>query len=1092
MNNENSGAFELIHSSRLEQLAESLAKSLEEPDGSPLTPKLIIVPQPGVAHWLKLWLAQRLEICANIDFSLPAAFAWKVFNSWLGNFPSSSSFTQPALLWRILTLLPELLVKLPGNIIADYLQNDPHGLRHYQLATRFAQIFDRYLLYRHDWLQAWEQSQLRDLGEQEAFQAELWRKLVTTASDPPISTLFRRAFSQADVLPPTTVLPQNRIHCFGLSQLAPKYDLLLQAVSQKHEVRFYLLNPCCYYWADLVSKRTLAKHHVRQEKHSQGDHNEHLDIGHPLLASWGKPGQFLLKQLYENDLYGEIDQFIIPEKNTILHKIQRSILYTEPDYCKELPETNDNSLIIHACPNRLREIEVVHDALLCAFENDSTLAPSDVAIMVPTMSNYAHLITAIFETAPKECRVPYRIVDRSRLESHPIINCFRTLLNVDNSRFTCSEIFELLATPALARRFGISRSERNILMRWTRESGIRWGLDEEFRMELNIGHYPDYSWKYGLQRLFVGYACGENVDEWQGVAPYIDLEGHSILAVGKLHFLLERLSLLRKTLKIPKPLKEWVNLLRTLSNDFFDFSSDETSSLAAIHELHTALLSLGETASALEHDIKLSSAVIKSALDNELSQLSLQNQFPSTGVTICTLVPMRSIPFRFIAVLGLNVDEFPRNTPRDSLDMIHTHPYPGDRSRRDDERFLFLETLMAARERMHLSYVAKSAKDGKVRSPSIVLEELIDFFSQYSFHENVEKAKKYFIKQHRLYGFSPDYFSGEEVQKSFAYHWLDAAKTIPGKILSSPFISDRWEVSRCLPNQIFFEDLLRFYRNPSKFQLQEHLDIHLESHNEDLLDDEPFLLNGLERYRTREHLLEAALEKGDLPKQLSATLRAKGLFPAGKAGERHYLSERESLMILADRIKHESLNIKTDPRKFELVIENKLLTGLITPQYKNIVLTRTGELKGKCLLQAWICHLIFTCIIEENTVRYAFGVEKKDISTIKFLAISKQRAHEILSELVSVYCSSFSQPVFLFPNVAFSFIDALENGRDPGEAIVKLWNDQSEYSRGEKSDLYTALMTRGWELIDDAKSINKKFDFYAKKIFLPLHKFIEK
>lgn len=1094
MHIETSGAFELIHSNRLEQLAEHLADSINESDDAlPLVPATVIVPHPGMARWLKLWLAQRLGICANIDFPLPGAFAWQILSAWIGPLPAQSSFERKTLLWRILSLLPELAVEERDTTITSCLQNDINGLRSYRLAARLTEIFDHYLVYRSDWLLAWEQGRMLGLGDQEVFQAKLWRHLVANTTDLPPSTLFQKIFDQVDALPPAATLPQKRIHCFGLSQLAPLYVNLLQVAARKHQVRFYQLNPSLHYWADLVSERELARLKALWTKHGRKDQGDYFEVGHPLLSSWGKPGRFLLKQLHEGNLDNDVDLFVHPERNTLLHKLQKSILHIEPSHCKFLSEKNDHSFTIHGCPNRLREVEVLQDALLAAFQNDPTLKPSDVVIMVPKINDYASLITAVFETAPKEHRIPYRIADRSQLEQHPIIHSFRTLLSIDNCRFTCNEILEFLATPALARRFDISSSERNILVKWMKESGIRWGIDGAFRAELGVGNYADYTWEYGLQRLFVGYACGDNVEEWRGVAPYGDIEGQSVQALGKLTCLLDRLCDLRKTLQTHKTLKEWMNILRQLIDDFFSPTPEDSETFAALDELRHVLTTLNDTNANMESETtRLSIAVVRAALDTELSQVSLLSRFPGTGMTVCTLVPLRAVPFRLIAILGLNSSEFPCTASRDSLNLMFTHPREGDRLRRDDERFLFLEALLAARDTVHLSYVAKSSKDGKPRSPSILIEELIEFFSHQNFSDDLEKAKNYLIRHHRLYPFCTDYFSGEETQRSFAHQWLLAARTTPTQSCEKIFIPSTSKINKEIPKEIKLDDLLRFYLNPSKFQLREHLGIDLDSQSNNITDEEPFSLDALERYLTRDQLFTLGLEKGTLPKTLSPALRAKGLFPAGKAGENRYFSERESIETLVNLIRESSLETKTDLIKFELPFEDILLNGLIKSHHKNVVLSRVGSLRGKYLLQAWIHHLIYTHIFEENSQRYVFGINNKKISTMKFFGLEKAFAYQQLSGLIDIYRSSFTHPILLFPDTGFSYIEAIETEKKAHEATLKFWNGNNEHSRREKEDVYTSLFARGQEPIDSKGSINEQLFYYAKKIFTPLYKNIEK
>lgn len=56
-------------------------------------------------------------------------------------------------------------------------------------------------------------------------------------------------------------------------------------------------------------------------------------------------------------------------------------------------------------------------------------------------------------------------------------------------------------------------------------------------------------------------------------------------------------------------------------------------------------------------------------------------------------------------------------------------PQKGDRAKRDDDRYLFLEALLSAQDVFYISYIGQSQKDGKERLPSILLSQLLDIIN---------------------------------------------------------------------------------------------------------------------------------------------------------------------------------------------------------------------------------------------------------------------------------------------------------------------------------------------------------------------------
>ncbi len=227
------------------------------------------------------------------------------------------------------------------------------------------------------------------------------------------------------------------------------------------------------------------------------------------------------------------------------------------------------------------------------------------------------------------------------------------------------------------------------------------------------------------------------------------------------------------------------------------------------------------------------------------------------GMTFCAMLPMRSIPFRVICLLGMNDDAYPRQTKPLGFDLMARNPRPGDRSRRNDDRYLFLEAILSAREKLHISYVGQSIQDNSIRPPSVLVSELLDYIEE-GFEVPGEKILEHIVTKHRLQAFSPEYFrkKGKLIQlfpgesaRPHGRSWILTKKERRFITRGLPEPSEEWKT-------VDVNQLCRFLTNPAKFLLTQRLGIYLEE-EEALFDEtEPFEVKGLEKYQLEQELVE--------------------------------------------------------------------------------------------------------------------------------------------------------------------------------------------------------------------------------------------
>ncbi|RFA27293.1 exodeoxyribonuclease V subunit gamma [Alkalilimnicola ehrlichii] len=638
--------LQLYHSNRLESLADGLALLTQMPAGSPLAPETVLVQSNGMARWLALRLAERNGVCANLRFPYPAAYTWELFCTLLAEVPERSVYNPDILTWRLMSVLPQLKEEPGFEPLAHYLHGGDE-LARYELARRLADVFDQYLVYRPDWILAWEQ------GEEDHWQARLWRRL-TEAGGAHRAALLERCLTAlrsgevaADKLP-------ARLSVFGLSNLPPPLLTLLTELGRHIPIHLFLLSPTEDYWGDLRSEREIYRQAADADPEAL-----YLATGNKLLASLGRQGrdfhELLLDQGPEEEALYEP-----PAGDSLLGGLQLDILELRnrgEDGERTMLAAADNSVQVHNCHSRMRELEVLHDQLLALFDGYPDLTPADVVVMTPDIEAYVPYIEAVFGTAEPH-RIPYTIADRSLRAEEPVAEAFLQLLELVESRFDADQVTSLLALPAVQRRFDIDEHELPRLHDWIRRNGIRWGVDAAHRAELELPAEEANSWRAGLRRMLLGYALpGDERRLFAGTLPFDEVEGGVAELAGRLAEFLENLFRLPASLAGKRSAADWQLALNQVLERFFLGDEGEETALQAIRE---ALADLRAEVEAGGCDEALSLAVVLSHLRGALSAAGRAGSFLGGGVTFCAMVPMRSIPFEVVCLIGVNDGEYPR------------------------------------------------------------------------------------------------------------------------------------------------------------------------------------------------------------------------------------------------------------------------------------------------------------------------------------------------------------------------------------------------------------------------------------------------
>jgi exodeoxyribonuclease V gamma subunit len=1088
-----------IHTSnRLENLLQALATVVKVPLANPLAKEIIVVQSQGMQRWVSMKLAEELRIWANAAFPFADAIVWRLFKEALGYLPDTSPFEPEVLVWSIMEKLPSCLPLDTFAELHHYLQNDPQQIKRLQLAVRLATLFNQYMVYRPHWLAHWENNQQPpelDNNSVAQWQAILWRNLVEQYGNNHRAKLRAEFFQHLPKLN-SQPSPWQRLSVFGIPALPPFHLEVFANLGQFRDIHVFLLNPCQEYWGDIVSDIEIAHKTARIQQQSIPPDELYFTRGNPLLASWGKMGRDFIDLLQEYPHVSH-EYFTAPTPTTLLAHIQADILYLrERDPVKATPiQVDDKSIQIHVCHSLMREIEVLHDQLLALFETDPSLLPKDIVIMMPEIETYAPLIEAVFATTPEEHKkIPFSIADRSLRSQSILIDAFMAILELSQSRLTVSEVLTILEIEAVQRRFGFLESDLDLIRFWIKQTGIRWGMDAAARERMNLPAVEENTWRAGLNRLLLGYALppaplfqAENREEllFQGILPFAQIEGSDRLILGKLVAFIEQLFDYIKSLEQARTLPQWSSLL----SELFDrlLSPDENSEFEA-QQIRRLLTTLVEHSQLTHFNSEVSREVILAYLRHYLEKEPSPTHFLTGQVLFCTLLPMRSIPFKVVALLGMNDQTYPRPSQPMSFDLITQHPQRGDRSRRQHDRYLFLEALLSARAYFYLSYVGRSIHDDTVIPPSVLVSELLDYI-QHGFIHPQQNLIDYLVLHHPLQAFSPRYFNGEDPRLfSYSNEYCVASTALfkerqrPPPFFLTPFPEPQPVVEW---KTVEIKRLTRFFANPIEFLFQERLGIKLPT-DQDLLDEtEPFEIRGLDRYTLSQVLVTKQLAGKDL-KAYQRIAKASGQLPHGQIGDYVYNQLVEQIQPFVERIREVTQQEKQAVQRINLNLGEMRLIGRLSGIWRDhLIYYRYAKLKAKDYINTWIYHLILNTLPDNNLPRQSLLIGED--GEWRYQPLDPLESQAILITLLTdYYWQGLLQPLPFFPQSALAFVKALHRGKSTEESFDKAWQAWrgNEFALGEAENEYYQL--NFGQLDQNAPLKDQRFPELAQKFFDPL------
>jgi exodeoxyribonuclease V gamma subunit len=1106
-------SFVVHRAERADVLADALAEVLLVPLADPFQAEVVAVHSRGIERWLSNRLAARLGtspqqrdgVCANLQFPFPGRLVGDALAVATGIDADTDPWRPERLVWPLLDVVEANLDEPWLAVLAAHVgaadPGSPKGDRRFAAVRHLADLFDSYAVHRPAMVRAWhagldEDGQRRALPADAVWQAQLWRRLrerVDTASPP--ERLI--AGCEALIADPGVVALPDRFTLFGLTRLPISYLDVLCALAAHRQVNLLALHPSPAAWAAMEALVPAdAADAVAAEAATAA-------VRHPLLRAWGRDSREMHLALRarlatEGDVAVRHHPLPATAPTTLLQRLQHAIRADEAPGGPARPQgeagdpwvldPDDRSVQVHACHGRARQAEVVRDAIAHLLAADPTLEPRDVVVMCPDIDEMAPLLRAAFEMPVEPGEegpeglpvIPYRLADRSIRQTNPVLGAVAELLGLVDGRITASQVLTFAALPPVRERFRFGDDDLERMAQWIEGTGIRWGLDRAHRAPYDLEAVEAGTWEAGLQRLLLGVTMTE--DELRlvgGVLPLDDIDSGDIDLAGRVAELVSRLRDAVERLSGTRSVAGWVAAIDRVADLLLHTRPGDSWQRAQLDRLLSDVV--GEAEAGDGPPLRL--AEVRDLLANRLRGQPSRAAFRTGDLTMCTLVPMRSVPHRVVCIVGLDDGSFPRGGARDGDDLLVRHRHVGDHDRRAEDRQLLLDAVLAATDALVITYAGRDPRTNEVTPPAVPVTELLDVIDATAPTADGRPARTLIRHEQPLHPSDRRCFEsgrlGSDGPWSFEPLQLAGAlaasqpRTVPG-----PFLRGALPPPGADDGILLLDDLVAFVQHPTRAFLRQRLGLSLRVDDDRPVDALPVELDGLGVWSIGDRLLTALLAGGDTDTVCAAEI-ARGLLPPGALGQQVLERARDKAVAIAA----EARAVADGPRSSLDVdvglADGRRLVGTVPDLVAGVLRTTTfSKLSPKARLAAWVRYLAAVASHPDlalGSATVGWGGKEPLVVRLPSLGPTPEerlgRAVDLLAILVDLRDRGLRGPLPLFTDTSHRYATAVRSGRqDPREDAARFWTSEYNWDK-EDRDPEHLLVLGGQRSFDEVFAI---------------------
>jgi exodeoxyribonuclease V gamma subunit len=1034
----------LHRAERTDALADGLGALLATPPADPFAQELVLVPARGVERWLSQRLSHVLGagsggdgVCAGVEFRNPGSLIAEITG-----IADDDPWSPDAMSWPLLSVIDASLDESWCATLARHLGHFHTGDdaqvrrgRRYAVARRLAGLFASYARQRPDMLADWLDGGCGDgpggqLDSDLAWQPPLWRALaVAIPADPP-HLRHRRAVTRLQEAP-APALPA-RLSLFGHTRLSRTDIALLGALATHHELHLWLPHPSDALWQALRGVHGTVPRATDESRRS---------AAHPLLQTLGRDLRELQRALPPAP---DSDEYLgtAAQPGTLLGWLQADIAANAVRPAGRSATAADRSVQVHACHGPARQVDVLREVLLGLLEDDPTLQPRDIVVMCPDIETYAPLIIAGFglgelvgESHPAH-RLRVQLADRALTQTNALLGVAEQLLGIADSRATASAVLNLAQAAPVRARFAFTDDDLEDITTWVQEANVRWSFDAAHREPYGLKDIQHNTWRFGLDRILTGVAMSQDSRAWLGTAlPLDDVGSNRVELAGRLAEFVARLQTAADALSGAQPLTEWIAALIDGVTALTRVSIDDGWQVGQLQrELSDVVAEAGSHAATA-----LQLPDVRALLAGHLAGRPTRANFRTGGLTVCTMVPMRSVPHRVVCLVGLDDGVFPRVDHVDGDDALCRRPLTGERDIRSEDRQLLLDAVCAATDTLVVTYAGADESTGKERPPAVPLAELLDALDA----TTAEPVRAHVVVRHPLQPFDIRNVQPGELGlpgKPFTFDptALTAAEAAAGR-RTEP--TDTFAALLPPPpaGDVELEELTRFFKDPVKGYFRA-LDYTLPWDVEGVQDSMPVEIEGLQQWTVGDRML-ADMLAGMHPDDAANAEWRRGTLPPGRLGMRTACEIRDLSRALAEAaIAHRS----GDPAAYDVDVDlggGRRLTGTVTGVYGNRTVSVTySRLAPKHVLAAWIPLLALAAQHPEtqwSALCVGRGVGRTHIR--QRLWKSPPDPVAVLADLVAIYDAGRREPLPLPLPTSYAWAEARRAVEDPLDAARRAW-----------------------------------------------------